>query len=76
MWQRDSIHIDMPWEIEENGRIIWHRKITNSHVAVFEGDTFISDNTRMINPPHPSIRVRRLEQLNKMPDYILKFNEK
>jgi len=75
LWQRDAKYIDMPWEISIDGKILWHRKIMGSHVAVYEGDGIISDNTRLINPPHPSIRVRKLEQLNKMPDYILRFVE-
>jgi len=74
IWQRDSKLFDMPWEIDENGKIIWHRKIIGSHVAIYEGDEMISDTTRLITPPHPNLRLRKLNQLYKMPDYILKFN--
>lgn len=74
-WNRDSKFVDLPWEIDINGKILWHRKIINSHVAVYEGDDIISDNTRFVQPPHPTLRVRKLSQLNKMPDYILKFIE-
>jgi hypothetical protein len=74
LWQRDAKYIDMPWEIDIDGRILWHRKIVGSHVAVYEGTGIISDNTRLINPPHPNIRVRKLEQLNKMPDYVLRYS--
>lgn len=74
-WSRDSIFRDLPWEINQDGKILWHRKIIGSHVAVYEGDDMISDNTRSVQPPHPTLRVRKLSQLNKMPDYILKFNE-
>lgn len=74
LWQRDVKYVDMPWEIDIEGKILWHRKITGSHVAVYEGNGIISDNTRLIYPPHPNLRVRKLEQLNKMPDYVLRFS--
>lgn len=74
-WNRDSKYVDLPWEISEEGKILWHRKIVGSHVAVYEGDDIISDNTRFVQSPHPTLRVRKLSQLNKMPDYILKFSD-
>lgn len=72
-WNRDMKYVDLPWEIDTDGKITWHRKSISSHVAVYEGDDIISDNTRFVIPPHPTLRVRKLSQLNKMPDYILKF---
>lgn len=74
-WNRDSKFVDLPWEIDENGKILWHRKLIGAHVVVYEGDDIISDSTRTIQPPHPTLRLRKLSQLNKMPDYILKYNE-
>jgi hypothetical protein len=75
LWQRDSTMVDMPWEIEKSGKIIWHRKIIGSHVAIYEGDNMISDTTRFLTPPHPNLRLRKLEQLYKIPDYVLKLNQ-
>ena len=58
----------------ENGKVIWHRLIIGTHIAVYEGNGIITDCTRTIQPPHPTLRVRELKQLNKMPDYVLKRN--
>ena len=76
LWDREIKWKWMPSHIDTTGRIENRLIPTGFHFAVYEGDGLISDTTRIhsIQPPSPSIRLRRLQHINKNPDWILQYD--
>lgn len=71
LWDRTMELVDLPWSIDQNGTILWHKVGVGYHFAVYEGNDMFSDCSRLERNPHPSLRMRRFSDLKKMPDHIL-----
>lgn len=73
LWDKDTRWEWLPWSI--NDKIEWRNIPTGFHFAIYEGDGYFSDCTRLVRPPHPSLRFRNLKDLKKNPDWILRLDE-
>lgn len=73
LWDKEMKWEWMPWRIAEDGKIEWKSVPMSFHFGIYEGDGYFSDCTRLVRPPHPSLRIRRLDELKKNPDWILKL---
>ena len=73
LWDKDTKWEWLPWSIDETG-VEWKSVPTGFHFAIYEGDGFFSDCTRLVRTPHPSLRYRKLKDLKKNPDWILKLD--
>lgn len=75
LWDRDLNQEWLPWHISETGQITWRSIPIGFHFGIYEGDKLFSDCTRLVTPPHPTIRLRDMSQLKKNPDWVLRYNE-
>ena len=75
LWDKSSKWEWLPWSINGNGIIEWKNVPVGFHFAVYEGDDKFSDCSRLVTPPHPTLRLRRMVDLQKNPDFVLKLDE-
>lgn len=75
MWDKTTSWEWLPWSINGNGIIDWKNIPIGFHFAVYEGNGKFSDCTRLVTPPHPTLRLRAMKDLQKNPDFILKLNQ-
>jgi len=71
LWDKNIEWEWLPWSINSGG-IKWKSVPVKFHFGVYEGDGSFTDCTRLVTPPHPSLRFRNLLDLRKNPDWILK----
>ena len=71
LWDKTSKWEWLPWSINGNGIIEWKSVPVNFHFAIVEGDGKFSDCTRLVAPPHPTLRLRQMKDLQKNPDFVL-----
>ena len=76
LWDREVEYQDISWVIDKKGVICWKRIPTKFHIGIYEGDDLFTDCTRTMIPPHPSIRMRKLSDIKKLPDQILTLSTK
>jgi hypothetical protein len=73
LWDKDIEYVWLPWQIDERG--IEHKAVpVGFHFGIYEGDGYFSDCTRLMRAPHPSLRFRKLTDLKKNPDWILRLD--
>lgn len=75
LWDKDMEWTWLPWKINTSGKIEWKNVQIGYHYGLYEGDGLFSDCTRLVNPPHPTLRMRKLSEVKKRPDWILIFQE-
>ena len=75
LWDKSSKWEWLPWSINGNGIIEWKNIPVGFHFAIYEGNDKFSDCTRLVTPPHPTLRLRRMGDLQKNPDFILRLDE-
>lgn len=75
LWDKTSKWEWLPWSINENGIIEWKNVPVSFHFAIYEGDGKFSDCTRLVTPPHPTLRMRSMIDLQKNPDYVLRIDK-
>ena len=75
LWDRDVSYKHLAWQIEEDGRVITKPIAVGAHFGLYEGDEMFSDCTRFVQMPHPSLRMRKISDLKKAPDWVLTLNE-
>lgn len=76
LWDKDVKWEWIPWKITEEGVISWKHVPVGFHFAIYEGDGYFSDCTRLVRPPHPSLRFREIKDLKRNPDWVLILAEK
>ena len=74
LWDKDMNWEWLPWVISNDGRIEWKTVPVGFHFAIYEGDGYFSDCTRLVRTPHPTIRMRKLKELKKNPDWIFRLD--
>lgn len=74
LWDKTSKWEWLPWMIDEEGIIEWKNVPVSFHFAIYEGDGKFSDCTRLVTPPHPTLRFRKMIDLQKNPDFVLKLD--
>jgi len=73
LWDKTSTWEWLPWTINDNGIIEWKNIPVGFHFAIYEGDGMFSDCTRLVTPPHPTLRLRTMTDLQKNPDFVLRL---
>ena len=71
----NTVVIYSPWTINDNGIIEWKNIPVGFHFAIYEGDGMFSDCTRLVKPPHPTLRIRTMTDLQKNPDFVLRLEQ-
>lgn len=73
LWDKTMSWKWMPTVVTENGKVISRNVPVGFHFAVYEGEGFISDCTRLQSAvlPHPSLRYREMSSLKSNPDWVL-----
>ena len=74
LWDRDIKWEWMPWSIKDKN-ITWKNIPLGVHFGIMEDDETFSDCTRLIHPPHPTLRIRKLNEVHKNPDWVLKLSK-
>lgn len=74
LWDKTSRWEWLPWSINGNGIIQWKNVPVGFHFAIYEGDDKFSDCTRLVTPPHPTLRLRKTIDLQKNPDFVLRLD--
>jgi hypothetical protein len=74
MWDKDIKWESMAVSIKD-GRIIWENVPKGFHFGIYEGNGMFTDCTRLVIPPHPTLRMRDINSLQKTPDWILRFHK-
>jgi len=74
LWDKSSKWEWLPWSINGNGTIEWKNIPVGFHFAIYEGNDKFSDCTRLVTPPHPTLRLRRMQDLQKNPDLVLRLD--
>ncbi len=74
LWDKDIKWEWMPITIQ-NKTITWANIPRGFHFAIYEGDNLFSDCTRLVTPPHPTLRLRTISDLKKYPDWIMVLNQ-
>jgi hypothetical protein len=74
LWDANAHQAEMAVAIDKNGLLtimdVWARV----HFAIYEGNGMISDCSRRDNISSlPRLRMRKLEEVERMPDKVLKF---
>lgn len=75
MWDKTASWEWLPWSINGGGIVEWKNIPIGFHFAIYEGNDKFSDCTRLVTPPHPTLRLRLMKDLQKNPDFILKLNQ-
>jgi hypothetical protein len=73
LWDKDVKWDWLPWQIDDKG-IEWKSIPVGFHFGIYEGDDYFTDCTRLVRTPHPSLRFRKLKDLKKNPDWILRLD--
>ena len=74
LWDRDIKWEWMPRSIKDKN-ITWKNIPLGVHFGIMEDDETFSDCTRLIHPPHPTLRIRKLNEVHKNPDWVLKLSK-
>lgn len=74
LWDRDIKWEWMPWSIKDKN-ITWKNIPLGVHFGIMEDEETFSDCTRLIHPPHPTLRIRKLNEVHKNPDWVLKLSK-
>lgn len=74
LWDKDIKWESMAVTIKD-GSIIWDNVPRGFHFAIYEGNGMFTDCTRLVVPPHPTLRMRDITSLQKSPDWILRLNK-
>ena len=74
LWDKTSTWEWLPWSINGNGIIEWKNVPVSFHFAIYEGSGKFSDCTRLVTPPHPTLRLRTMTDLQKNPDFVLRLD--
>lgn len=74
LWDKNVDYEWLPWVIDENG-VRWKSVPVSFHFGIMEDEVHFSDCTRLVKPPHPSLRYRAIKDLRRLPDWVLRFNE-
>lgn len=75
LWDKTLDWEWLPWKIED-GIISWKSIPVNFHFGIVEEDeSKFSDCSRLVRPPHPTIRMREIKDLRNNPDWVLTLNE-
>lgn len=74
LWDKDIEYVWLPWQIDERG-VEFKSVAVGFHFGIYEGDGYFSDCTRLVRTPHPSLRFRKLTDLKKNPDWILRLDD-
>jgi hypothetical protein len=75
LWDKTIEWEWLPWKIDDGGIISWKSVPVGFHFGIVEDDTSkFSDCTRLVRPPHPTIRLREIKDLRNNPDWILIYN--
>jgi len=72
LWDQKIEYTYMANEIIGN-EIIWNMVAIKVHFAVYETNNLISDCTRHEHNPYPTIRLRKLSDINPKPAYVLRL---
>ena len=71
LWDKETKWDWMPIAIKNN-TIVWENTPRSFHFGIYEGNEFFSDCTRLVIPPHPTLRMRTITSLQKTPDWVLR----
>lgn len=72
VWDANAKISDLPFEIDDHGRIISRPVIHGVHFGVYEGNGLVSDCSRLDSPGSlPILRMRHLNEFKRQPDKIL-----
>jgi hypothetical protein len=74
MWDKDITWEWMAVTIK-NSTITWENVPKGFHFAIYEGNGMFTDCTRLVIPPHPTLRMRDIASLQKTPDWVLRLNK-
>ena len=74
LWDKTSRWEWLPWTINANSVIEWKNIPVGFHFAIYEGSDKFSDCTRLVTPPHPTLRLRKSSDLQKNPDFVLRLD--
>ena len=75
LWDKSSNWEWLPWSINGGGTIEWKNIPVGFHFAIYEGEGLFSDCSRLITPPHPTLRIRKIMDLQKNPDFVLRLDK-
>jgi hypothetical protein len=75
LWDKDIKWEWMAVTIKDD-KILWENVPRGFHFGIYEGENLFSDCTRLVVPPHPTLRMRDIASLQKTPDWILRLNDK
>lgn len=71
LWDKDTTWKWLPWVIDENG-VRWKNVPVHFHFGIMEDSDSFTDCTRLVQPPHPSLRYRKIADLQRRPDWVLR----
>jgi hypothetical protein len=74
MWDKDISWEWMAITIKDS-TITWENVPKGFHFAIYEGNGMFTDCTRLVIPPHPTLRMRDIASLQKTPDWVLRLNK-
>jgi hypothetical protein len=75
LWDKNIKWEWLPWSINNDTEITWKNIPVGFHFAIYEGDEMFTDCSRTIVPPHPTLRLRKIKELQKNPDWVLVFDQ-
>jgi hypothetical protein len=74
LWDSNREYVELPWSIDEKGRIVTSKISSRIHLAVYEGNGLVSDCSRRGNPSSlPSLKMRKLREIDREPDKVLVY---
>jgi hypothetical protein len=74
LWDANAYQVPMHYAIDKNGQLTLMDVWARVHFAIYEGDGMVSDCSRRDNISSlPRLRMRKLEEVERMPDKVLKF---
>ena len=73
LWDKGMTWKWLAWAIDEAGTVEWKNIPVEFHFGIYEGNGQFSDCTRLVTPPHPTLRFRKIIDLQKNPDYVLRL---
>lgn len=74
LWDKNLEWKWLPWVIDSSG-IRWKNVPVSFHFGIMEDENSFSDCTRLVNPPHPTLRYRKVTDLRGRPDWVLRLND-
>jgi hypothetical protein len=74
MWDKDISWEWMAITIKDS-TITWENVPKGFHFAIYEGNGMFTDCTRLVIPPHPTLRMRDIVSLQKTPEWVLRLNK-